>query len=227
MVALLGSLAGAVIGTTLCAAAIGPAAKRAPEAVVSLHQGEAGAHVLVEAMRAPRPPMAEDDAARFEAVLAAVKAGELQSVTVAWSAFATAYFDAETRSHARALDLVVLASAVDVHAPELAKQARIAARFQQRRDRLGLYVAAVRKALAESKQTGKPVALDLSALSLAEGGTAAPMTAAQLEERLVVATKNMEEADATFSVQVQRLQQLMQREHKAHAPIADIMKTVN
>ena len=53
------------------------------------------------------------------------------------------------------------------------------------------------------------------------------MTTAQLEERLVVATKNMEEADASFSVQVQRLQQLMQREHKAHAPIADIMKTVN
>ncbi len=198
----------------------------APESVsshtVALDRGETGADALVEAMQAHRPAMSKANAKRFEAVLAAARAGERKALSKAWAVFADEYFNAKTRAHARALKLVVLAAAADRHAPALAKKARVAAESKTRRDRLRRYIAAVEEALSEAERTGKPVAAPSRQTARP---TKTVQSAEALQDQLMLATKQMQEMNQSFNLQYLRLQQSMQQHNREFTMVSNIMKT--
>jgi hypothetical protein len=193
---------------------------RTSDSPVEVGQGTVGADALLDAMSAPsRPAMSKEDAARFDAWLAALRSGDADAVTAARKAFADAYFDADNRVHARTLELIALATALRAHAAKLAKQAAVTARFRQRRDRLTAYAATLEKALHEARETGKPVTVASSP------GKAKSMTRAELEEQLAITRRNAQQMSQSFNMQYLALQQQMQSENRKLTQISNIVRT--
>jgi hypothetical protein len=194
--------------------------------VRTLHvaDGDQGAAMLVEAMSASQPDMGEAESARFATVLAA--AGDAVQLDDAWRVFAGGFFDKpEKQAHRRTLELLVFAAVTDKHAPAVAKEAREAARFKQRRDRLTQYIEAVQRALKAAEASGKAVAIEFSLLDAKAGPHSKPMSAQELRERLVTATRNRDAMNRSFNLQYLALQQQMQTDNRQYADVAVIMKT--
>lgn len=189
---------------------------------VVLSPGKAGADVLVEAMGAgPGPMLPKADAKRFQKVMDAAKRGDPQALTDAWDGFAAAYFVEETRKHARTLELMVLAKAAEQHAPELARTAKIAADTKLRQDRIARRLIALESARAKAQRTGKPVTVKLSA----PGGKNEPMTAAEIEQKILANTAELERLNQSFNLQYLGLQTEMQSENRRFTMLSNIMKT--
>ena len=202
----------------------GPAPAANPTLTLEVKADDGGASMLVEAMSAKKPGMNAAARQQFAAVLAAVDSGDANGLDDAWRSFASWYFNSpKTKAHRRALELLVLAKLTDKHAPRVAKKARSAARFKRRRDRLHRYVAAVEQALAAATKSGKPVAIQF-----APDGTGTdanrPLTAEQLQERLVTAKRNRDAMNQSLSTQLLALQQQLQTDNRQFTVVASVIR---
>ena len=83
-------------------------------------------------------------------------------------------------------------------------------------------------ALTLAQKSGKPAAINLSAVTKDDKEppkTQTPMTVDELEERLLTATRNMQEMNRSFNLQYLAVQQQIQSDNRKFTVLSNVMKT--